>query len=312
MAKRGPGNAHLEGMTVIELFKMLPDDAAAEKWFEDRMWPEDRFCPDCGSTDTVAIESRKPVPDWCRDCRNHYSVPFGAVMQSSKVGLHEWDVAIYMMSTGIEGTSRMKPYSEVGVGQAKAWSLLQRVQKCFDQGESLGLPGLVEVDETYFLGRGKTKHGKKKQHLGQVTLRKASGAGTRARTSKRNGAAVVGKTDKVALHDFVVDWAAPGATVYADVYGAYRGLPWRQGNVHDTITEYVRYRTHVNRMESFWSLLKCGYRASCYRVSERHFGHYIAGFARWRNICDLYTVAQIFTPVRGVVGKRLTYRERYA
>jgi len=34
MAKQGPGNAHREGLTVIELFKMFSDNEAAEKWFE--------------------------------------------------------------------------------------------------------------------------------------------------------------------------------------------------------------------------------------------------------------------------------------
>ena len=30
MAQKGPGRAHREGLTVIELLRMFPDDAAAE------------------------------------------------------------------------------------------------------------------------------------------------------------------------------------------------------------------------------------------------------------------------------------------
>ena len=37
MAKKGPGRAYREGLTVIELFKMFPDDEAAEVWFIEQM-----------------------------------------------------------------------------------------------------------------------------------------------------------------------------------------------------------------------------------------------------------------------------------
>ena len=32
--KSGPGRSDREGLSVIDLFRMFPDDAAAEAWFE--------------------------------------------------------------------------------------------------------------------------------------------------------------------------------------------------------------------------------------------------------------------------------------
>ena len=87
MARKGPGEAHRQGLTVIELLKMFPDDAAAERWFEEQRWPEFRLCPDCGSTNTVALKNGKPMPYRCRDSRGHFFVRKGTVMQSSKVGV---------------------------------------------------------------------------------------------------------------------------------------------------------------------------------------------------------------------------------
>ena len=153
MAKRGPGKAHREGLTVIELFRMFPDDAAAERWFEEQRWPEGRFCPDCGSTNTVAVANRKPMPYRCRDCRGHFSVRKGTVMQSSKIGLQKWVVAIYMMTTGLKGTSSMKLYREVGIRQATAWFLMQRIREGFDLGTGMPFPGPVEADETFIGGK---------------------------------------------------------------------------------------------------------------------------------------------------------------
>ena len=42
------GKHHREGLTVIQLLRFFPNDRAAEKWFEEQRWPEERCCPDCG------------------------------------------------------------------------------------------------------------------------------------------------------------------------------------------------------------------------------------------------------------------------
>ena len=153
MTQKAPGRSHRNCMTVMELLDKFPDDATAEAWFEAQRWPEGRFCPDCGSTNTVGVASRKPMPYRCRDCRHHFSVRKGTVMQSSKLGLQKWAIAIYMMTTGIKGTSSMKLYREVGIRQPTAWFLMQRIREGFIEGENKSFPGPVEADETYIGGK---------------------------------------------------------------------------------------------------------------------------------------------------------------
>ena len=34
-----------QDMSLAELFRRFPDDAAAERWFEAQHWPQGRFCP---------------------------------------------------------------------------------------------------------------------------------------------------------------------------------------------------------------------------------------------------------------------------
>ena len=314
MAKRGPGKAHREGLTVIELFKMFPDDAAAEKWFEDQRWPDGRFCPDCGSTDTVAVKSRKPMPYRCRDCRNHFSVRKGTVMQSSKVGLQKWVVAIYMMTTGLKGTSSMKLYREVGIRQATAWFLFQRIREGFDQGDGLPFPGPVEADETFIGGK---RHNMPKAKRAQPARRggadKAVVAGVKDRATNRIAARPVPNTNGETLKGFVKENAAPGAMVYTDENVAYKGLPCHE-TVRHTKDEYVNPETGAGTqgIESFWSLLKRGYHGTYHHLSEKHLPRYVSEFAGRHNIRDLDTVAQMSTLARGMVGKRLTYRELVA
>ena len=68
------GGRTREGITVVQLFQLFPDNVAAERWSEAQRWPDGRFYPDCGSTDTVAVKSRKPMPYRYRVCRGHFSV----------------------------------------------------------------------------------------------------------------------------------------------------------------------------------------------------------------------------------------------
>ena len=59
-------------------------------------------------------------------------------------------------------------------------------------------------------------------------------------------------------------------------------------------------------------MLKRGYQGTFHHLSEKHLDRYVAEFAGRHNIRDLDTVAQMASLARGIVGKRLTYRELVA
>ena len=69
------------------------------------------------------------MPYWCRDCRKHFSVKYGIVMQSPKVGYQKWALAIYILTTHIKGASSMKLHRDIGFTQKTAWHMAHRIRE---------------------------------------------------------------------------------------------------------------------------------------------------------------------------------------
>ena len=49
MPQKGPAKWFREGITLIELVRLFPDDEAAGNWFADMRWPDGPACPHCQS-----------------------------------------------------------------------------------------------------------------------------------------------------------------------------------------------------------------------------------------------------------------------
>ena len=306
----GPGRSEREGISLVELFQMLPDDAAAEAWFEERRWPDGRFCPDCGSTRTSDVKNRKPMPYRCKDCRQFFSVRKGTAMQSSKLGYQKWAAAIYLVATSLKDVSSMKLYRDLKVSQPTAWYLAQRIRQGFTDGQAVRMAGPVEVDEAFFGGKEKNRHASKRQKLGRGPIGKTAVAAAKDRETGKVSAAVVPSTDQATLQPFVVERTEAGATVYTDDHGAYRGMPGvRHETVKHSVGEYVDGQAHTNGVESFWALLKRGYHGTYHQVSAKHLQRYVDEFAGRHNIRELDTIDQMGIVAVGMVGKRLRYAD---
>ena len=176
MAK-APGKSYRKGISIIELAEMIPDEAAATKWFEHIMWGEYRPCPHCGSLDTIEKKNHKPMPYRCRDCREHFSVRTGTVLERSHIPLKKWVWAIYLWTTSLKGVTAMKLHRDLKISYKSAWFMVHRLRECFTD-EDLIFDGPVEVDETWMGGRRKNMHQSQRDAL---TGRGAAGKSRRCR-----------------------------------------------------------------------------------------------------------------------------------
>ena len=312
MAKKGPGKANRGGLSLAEMFRKFPDDAAAEAYFMEARWPKGPHCPYCGSINVLTGAKHKTMPLRCREkgCRKRFSVRTKTVMEASNMGFQVWALAIYLLSTSLKSVSSMKLHRDLDITQKSAWFLAHRLRETWKHGD-FQFSGPVEADEAYFGGVRKNMHRAKRKGLtGRGTANKIAVAGVKDRATNQVSASVVEGTDRRTLHTFIEDRVIDGASVYTDEHSGYTGMHYfEHESVRHGAAEYVRGEVHTQGIDSFWSMLKRAHKGTFHKISEKHLNRYVTEFAGRHNARELDTVDQMRRTVAGMVGRRLRYAD---
>ncbi len=312
--KKAPGKYWRKGLSLIDVVNMFPTDEAARDWFEEVRWGGEPACPNCGSVNVQSGAKHPSMTHRCRErkCRKFFSVTTGTAMQSTKLSLRVWALAIYLMTTELKGRASMKLHRDLGISQKAAWHLAHRLREAWDTKQASPFAGPVEVDETYIGGLERNKHRSKKLKAGRGPVGKTAVVGAKDRETGQVAARVIRRTDGETLKGFVEEHSELEATVYTDEARAYRGMNRRHESVKHSVAEYVRGMAHTNGVESFWSMLKRAHKGTFHKLSAKHLQRYVNEFCGRHNIRELDTIDQMRVVARGLEGKRLRFKDLIA
>ena len=318
---KAPGKYFREGVSVKKLLKLFPDDQSALEWLQERIWKGSPHCHRCGSLN-VNLKAKHPtMPYRCNDCKKQFSIRTGTVMESSKISLQDWAIAMYLFHTNLKGISSMRLHRELEVTQRTAWFILHRLRET-NALDTIEFDDVVEIDETSLGGKVSrmSKSTKKrfvekwgKEHRGSVG--KTIVVGIKQRDTKQIQAKIVPSTKRKELLAFALEHTAEGATIFTDEALGYVGID-KYNRSHHTINhsidEYAIGDIHTNGIESFWFPLKEGMRAVYHHVSEKHKQAYVDEYAGRFNLRDKDTIDQMGTMAYNMKGKRLKYKDLIA
>jgi transposase-like protein len=314
------------------------NERAAFRHLEKLLWKDGVICPKCGVIGRAGrLEGVKGKNGKVRlglwkcyeaGCRKQFTVRVGTVFESAHIPLHKCLQAVHLLASSKKGISSHQLHRILEIQYKSAWFLAHRIREAMRDGKLAPMGGsgkVVESDETYIgrLAGQPAKSGPARKNI-VLTL------------VERGGSARSFHIDSTSIADIAPILNANisrESRLMTDEARHYME-PGREFEGHDAVNhtakEYVRYWNEVtsetrpdgkpvvatttittNTVEGFYSIFKRGMKGVYQHCSEKHLHRYLAEFDfRYSNRIGVGVDDQdrADKAIRGMVGKRLTYR----
>jgi transposase-like protein len=289
------------------------NEEAAFAHLEKMIWAGEPTCPHCGGVDRITKvkanpEKRIRIGLWrCGQCKGQFTVKVGTVFEHGRMPLHKMLQALYLMTSSKKGISAHQLHRLLEITYKTAWFLAHRIREALRSGDLGPMGGIVEVDETFI---GNIKGAEKKR--GWSHKMKVLSLVSRETGEKRS--VVIDFVDTATIMPIVAANIAKEAIVMTDDSGVYRTVAnsfHAHGVVNHSAEEYVVGIAHTNTIEGSFSIFKRGMKGVYQHCAEKHLHRYLAEFDfRYSNRAALgfNDTARADEAIKGIVGKRLTYR----
>lgn len=296
------------------------NEESAYAYVESIVWSDGRVCPHCGvigKSGALKGKSTRLGVYKCYACRKPFTVKVGTIFEKSHVPMHIWLQAMHLMCSSKKGFSANQFRRVLGVDFKTGWFIGHRIREAMkDSGLTGPLGGagvFLEVDETYIGGKEGNRHVSKRRGQGQRKGEKAPVVSLVERNGRVRSFNVPDVT-AANLKSIIAKHADRASHLRTDEAARYKAIG-PQFASHETVShtfdEYVRGDAHTNTVEGYFSILKRGITGVYHHVSEAHLDRYLAEFDFRHNnrmALGVDDVERTDRAIRGIIGKRLTYR----
>jgi transposase-like protein len=292
--------------------KIFHDATKAREWLESHLWPDGPICGHCGSVNDATPIDGRPGLYQCnaKECRSQFTVMVGTVFERSHIPLNKWLLAAFLICASKKGMSAHQLHRMLGVSYKSTWFMMHRLREAMRPAKYPTVLGgkdeIVEVDETFVGGKAtnrKSRRVRKKQAVVALVQR---GADVRTFPIKRVNSRTLNSLlrHQVSKKSYLM---TDDSNIYPKIGKKFA----RHSAVNHSIEEYVRGGAHVNTAENYFSILKRGINGVYHHVSHEHLPLYLAEFDfryNARSGLGVDDPSRADRLLKGIVGKRLTYR----
>jgi transposase-like protein len=306
----------LKDLTLVQIVRRFDTDAKARAHLEAVLWKDGIVCPHCQCKDqskfsNIAANPAKKVRAglrWCSNCKSQFTVTIGTIFEDSKIPLHKWLIAYYLICSSKKGIAALalQRFLEIGCYQT-ALFMAHRIRHALrDTTFAEKLSGTVEADECFIPTGGTGGTVKRPRKLtGVFTMVQRGGAARSKVMPTVNGANL-----KQAIRDNVQICSE----VHTDGHLRYAGLEPKF--THKSVKHYAgEYSRHEGEnivttasVESYFSLLKRGVVGVFHHVSAQHLPLYLAEFDHRHNCRKMTDGERTDVGLTKAIGKRLIYK----
>ncbi len=287
-----------------------------------RRWPQGYICGGSGGRRSYQLKSRPRVFE-CAGCGQQHSVTAGTVFHRTRTSLRKWFLAAWWMGRDKRGVSALFLSRELELRYETAWLMAHKLRHALAAGAhermTAPLDGLVEVDESYFGGRGKSEsrgRGRSNPNKSLLVMALEKCPVEAGKGIKQSGfvagqarLAVLASASGEMLRPFVRDTVKPGSQLLTDGFAGYLGLgetydhrPVVQGKGKNA--EQLSPIVHV-----LFSNVKTWLNGTYHGVSAKHLPRCVEEWNYRFNRRGRISELADFVLNRAITHKTITYRE---
>ena len=294
----------------------------ARLFLERLIWADGRSCGYCGAVDESTELPARPGYYQCNACRKQFTVMVGTVFERSHIPLNKWLMAAFLLCASKKGISAHQMHRMLGITYKSAWFMMHRLREAMTPSKPGPMGGegkVIEADETY-MGKRDGKRGKPDSFVsgfGWISHPRIETQRKIVALVERGGPVrsfVVDSVNKKTVRKILFTNADRKSVLMTDEHTVYPSVGANFAD-HYTVNhakhEYARGTVSTNTIEGVFSIFKRGMVGTYQHCGEQHLHRYLAEFDfRYSNRAALEIDDQerTKTALKGIVGKRLTYR----